>query len=671
MRILCFALLTFFSLSATAQGVITKRPDVGINSNCNGYLEYLPEGYATNTSQHYPLMVFFMGINSTGPGTDASLQNLFGSGYMQDMMLNGTFPSSFTVNGQTHRFIVIIPQLITDYNTRPPTPEEVNDILDYTIQHYRVDTTRIYLTGNSSGGGPVLDYPAASSAYADRIAAVVPFGSVFHPSQEKADIIKYGHVAVWAFHNEFDPGVPVDFTKDIIKLINMPPPPDRQAKATIFQNTGHDCWTQAYTMQYEEDNLNIYEWMLQFSRTVTTANAGLDQNISLPANSVQLSGSGTGPNGTASTYNWVKLSGPSQGGLNNAAITNPVAANLVEGTYIFRLTITDNNGGSSFDDVAITVYPPRIEAESYANMSGVSIIPTTDESGSAVGSINTGDWMDYTVNVPVAGSYRIRFRVTGWWSFSRFQVKDAGGNVLTSAEIYWTGDWEHYITMERVITLPAGIQTLRIEGINAADNNLANEWHLNWLQLILQASNAPLPVSFDLLNARCADGMVNISWKTSREMNTNNYLVEKSSDGRTWTSIATIRAAGQSTTQQSYTYTDAAGGTNNLYRIVEVEKDGRKTISSIVRSNCGGRQSVNLYPNPVVDRAMVDISLEHKTKLKLSLIDSKGATVQVKEIELAAGTSQFPINMAGYARGNYTLQLQWDHEHKTIQLVRK
>jgi hypothetical protein len=68
---------------------------------------------------------------------------------------------------------------------------------------------------------------------------------------------------------------------------------------------------------------------------------------------------------------------------------------------------------------------------------------------------------------------------------------------------------------------------------------------------------------------------------------------------------------------------------------------------------------------------MVDISLEHKTKLKLSLIDSKGATVQVKEIELAAGTSQFPINMAGYARGNYTLQLQWDHEHKTIQLVRK
>jgi hypothetical protein len=154
-------------------------------------------------------------------------------------------------------------------------------------------------------------------------------------------------------------------------------------------------------------------------------------------------------------------------------------------------------------------------------------------------------------------------------------------------------------------------------------------------------------------------------------MNTSNYLVEKSSDGRTWTSIATIVAAGQSTTQQSYTYTDNAGGVNSLYRIVEVESDGRKTISSIVRSNCGGRQAVSVYPNPVIDRAMVVISLENKTKLKLSLVDSKGATVQVKEIELPAGTSQFPLNMTGYARGNYTLQLQWDNEHKTVQLIRK
>ena len=41
-----------------------------------------------------------------------------------------------------------------------------------------------------------------------------------------------------------------------------------------------------------------------------TANAGTDQSITLPVNSVTLSGSGTDPDGTISAYSWTKISGP-------------------------------------------------------------------------------------------------------------------------------------------------------------------------------------------------------------------------------------------------------------------------------------------------------------------------------------------------------------------------
>lgn len=84
------------------------------------------------------------------------------------------------------------------------------------------------------------------------------------------------------------------------------------------------------------------------------ANAGADQSITLPTSSVTLSGSGSDADGTIATYAWSKVSGGS------AAITSPTAATttitgLAEGAYVFRLTVTDNEGATATDDVTVTV----------------------------------------------------------------------------------------------------------------------------------------------------------------------------------------------------------------------------------------------------------------------------------------------------------------------------
>ncbi len=86
-----------------------------------------------------------------------------------------------------------------------------------------------------------------------------------------------------------------------------------------------------------------------------TANAGADKAITLPANSVSLTGSGTDTDGSIASYNWSKISGPS-----SFTITTPGAAatsvsNLAEGTYTFRLTVTDNGGATATDDVQVVV----------------------------------------------------------------------------------------------------------------------------------------------------------------------------------------------------------------------------------------------------------------------------------------------------------------------------
>lgn len=85
--------------------------------------------------------------------------------------------------------------------------------------------------------------------------------------------------------------------------------------------------------------------------------AGSDKVIPLPSNTVVLYPSGSDPDGDAISFHWSQVSGPSVARLHQTAWTPLVAGNLVEGTYVFRLTATDARGASAHDDVQVTVAP--------------------------------------------------------------------------------------------------------------------------------------------------------------------------------------------------------------------------------------------------------------------------------------------------------------------------
>ncbi|NJN26095.1 MAG: hypothetical protein HC819_09030 [Cyclobacteriaceae bacterium] len=59
------------------------------------------------------------------------------------------------------------------------------------------------------------------------------------------------------------------------------------------------------------------------------------------------------------TYAWTKQSGPTAT-LANANTPTLSVSKLVEGTYIFRLTITDNKGSQVYDEVKVSVLPQEV-----------------------------------------------------------------------------------------------------------------------------------------------------------------------------------------------------------------------------------------------------------------------------------------------------------------------
>ncbi|RYZ60965.1 MAG: choice-of-anchor D domain-containing protein, partial [Chitinophagaceae bacterium] len=94
------------------------------------------------------------------------------------------------------------------------------------------------------------------------------------------------------------------------------------------------------------------------SNLLPTANAGADQTITLPISQVQLQGRGTDPDGTITGYQWSQLSGPNTAAFSNPAEVQPSVSGLVQGSYVFALVVTDNQGEKSpADQVAITVNP--------------------------------------------------------------------------------------------------------------------------------------------------------------------------------------------------------------------------------------------------------------------------------------------------------------------------
>jgi len=228
-----------------------------------------------------------------------------------------------------------------------------------------------------------------------------------------------------------------------------------------------------------------------------TVNAGTDQTITLPTSSVTLTGTASETNGTIKTYAWTQVSGPSTATIGTPATAQTTVSNLVAGTYVFQLKVTDNSSVTASDQVNVVVnaassgstspvyqsVPGTIQGESYATMSGVATETTSDAGGGLdVGWISKGDQMSYNLNVASAGTYTVNFRVSSALTGASFKMQDAKGNILATVNVPNTGAWQTWTTVTASVTLPAGTQTVTI--VSLTDNG----WDFNWMQFALQVS---------------------------------------------------------------------------------------------------------------------------------------------------------------------------------------
>ena len=249
-----------FWANATSQNYsFTANRNVRLAPGTNGFYESLPAGYSSSDTR-YPLLIVLHGAGQMGNGT-SELDYVISLG-VGKRLSDRTFPDAFTARDDiSYNFIVIIPQLTSDENGSGV----VNAIIDSCLKRYRVLASKVYVTGTSVGGALTWNTIGSSADNARRIAAVVPMAGNNNYDEQYGAVIAQQKVPVWAFHNSGDVMVPAYRTNFWVNGINDAGA-DPQARKTLFPVNDHDCWTQATDPAYRENGMNIYEWMLGYSR---------------------------------------------------------------------------------------------------------------------------------------------------------------------------------------------------------------------------------------------------------------------------------------------------------------------------------------------------------------------------------------------------------------------
>ena len=374
-----------------------------------------------------------------------------------------------------------------------------------------------------------------------------------------------------------------------------------------------------------------------------TANAGSDQSITLPIAAVTLTGSGTDPDGTISSYVWAKLSGPATGTITNVTAAATAATGLLAGTYVFELTVTDNAGATAKDNIQVIVNP--------VVSAGLKIIHVNVYGGTnPYNDVRWNNWQSVANVTSSNFKYEDGSQSTVNAIVSKqTKIQDNGAGYVSTATICPPAVLR-YASAEKTS------RTLTIKGLDPAKM-----------------------YSFDLFASSTVTGnktefvIAGSNYIISTDNNKNGYAeyfnVHPNSSGTvavtlnsigTWNYISGFNITEQTGTVSGVTPIQAKG---EIPQISEVAPEV-KFVPEV-------ETVINIFPNPFTTSVQVQLNGKISGVYQLSIFDISGKIIWRKAINKSGGSVTETINTANIPGGAYLLQVLSPDQKKTVQKLIK
>jgi hypothetical protein len=147
-----------------------------------------------------------------------------------------------------------------------------------------------------------------------------------------------------------------------------------------------------------------------------------------------------------------------------------------------------------------------------------------------------------------------------------------------------------------------------------------------------------LPVTYTYFNAKKINNDAVLTWETAQETNSNYFEIETSSDGKSFTTLNRLKAAGNSSTPKSYTYADKniiAG--DHFYRLKQVDIDGKteySTVRLVENNDADNSNGLLIAPNPASDNIRIQLGQSNEART-LNIYTVDGRKVYSKNLAMA------------------------------------
>jgi PKD repeat protein len=169
--------------------------------------------------------------------------------------------------------------------------------------------------------------------------------------------------------------------------------------------------------------------------------------------------------------------------------------------------------------------------------------------------------------------------------------------------------------------------------------------------------SCPLAINGLVINGQITGTSNTIYWSTANEINNNKFVIQRSSNGSTFTTLgelATKAINGNSNTLLNYSFVDANPIQGKAYYKLQIVDNGNTfKYSPIVtlRRGIGKLEIVDVRPNPTTGKVYFNI-LGASTNVQVTISDVTGKIVLIKGL---VQSNNFSVNMSGLANGTYVL----------------
>ncbi|MEL7339653.1 MAG: T9SS type A sorting domain-containing protein, partial [Bacteroidota bacterium] len=176
-------------------------------------------------------------------------------------------------------------------------------------------------------------------------------------------------------------------------------------------------------------------------------------------------------------------------------------------------------------------------------------------------------------------------------------------------------------------------------------------------------------LSFDVIRVKSD---ARLEWITASEQNSDYFLVERSLDGQHFENLAKVNAAGTTSSQSEYQFTDqtifSLSSPKILYRLKQVDLDGRFDYSKIVELQLGDNPQFSLqaYPNPVKD--VLHIQMQYEGQAILKIVNNAGQVMLSRDLYDSEQSLELPV--ADWPAGIYHVILDHDQGRTFEQIVK-